>query len=57
MNICGERWISTFKESGVTAEEYIRFLGAQQTSLAEYIGWNHELKFEGDWIYPRVSEK
>jgi hypothetical protein len=57
LNIYGKRWISTFKESGVTEEEYIRFLGAQLTSLTEYIGWDYEIKFEGDWIYLTVSEK
>ena len=57
MNIYGKRWIETFKESGVTNAEYIRFLGAQLTSLAEYIGWEHEVKFEEDWIYLTVSEK
>ena len=45
MNIYGKKGISTFKENGVTEEEYCRFLGTQLTSLAEYIGWNHELKF------------
>ncbi len=57
MNVYGKRWMGTFKESGVTDEEYIRFLGAQLTSLAEYIGWNHDIKFEGDWIYLKVSEE
>lgn len=57
MNIYGKSWIGTFKESGVTDQEYIRFLGAQLTSLAECIGWDHKIRFEGDWIYLVVSEK
>jgi hypothetical protein len=57
MNIFGKRWMKVFSESGVTDDEYIRFLGAHNASLAEYIGFDYEQKFEGDWIYFTVSEK
>ena len=51
MNIFGERYINTYAESSVTKEEYIRYLGALLSSMAEYMGFKHKLKIEDDWIY------
>ena len=57
MNIFGERYIATYAESGVTKEEYIRYLGALLSSMAEYMGFEHKLKIEGDGIYLSVAKK
>jgi hypothetical protein len=57
MTIFGIQEIDTFKESGVTLDEYVRFLGAQCSSLAEYIGWDCKLRFEKDWLYLTVVHR
>lgn len=56
VTIFGKSWMSTFEESGVTDDEYIRFIGAMFSSMAEYLGFNYNQKFEQDWIYFTVSE-
>lgn len=57
MNIFGERYIDTYAESGVTKEEYIRFLGALLSSMAEYMGFQYKQKIEEDWIYLNIAKK
>lgn len=57
MNIFGERYIETYTESGVTKEEYIRFLGALMSSMADHMGFEHSLKIEDDWIYLSIVKK
>ena len=57
MNIFGERYIDTYAESGVTKEEYIRFLGALLSSMAQFMGFEHEQKIESDWIYLSIVKK
>ena len=56
MTIFGKSWMSTFTESGVTDEEYVRFLGAQISDLAETIGCEYKQRLDGDWIYLTVTE-
>jgi hypothetical protein len=56
MNIFGERYIETYAESGVTKEEYIRYLRALLSSMAEYMGFEHKLKIESDWIYLSIKK-
>jgi hypothetical protein len=57
MNIFGEIYIDTYAESGVTRNEYIRFLGAMLSSMAEYMGFKCEKKVEADWIYISLAKK
>jgi hypothetical protein len=57
MNIFGERYIDTYAESGVTKEEYVRFLGAVLSSMAEYMGFEYKQKIEEDWIYLTIAKK
>jgi hypothetical protein len=57
MNIFGERYIDTYAESGVTREEYIRFIGALLSSMAEYMGFEYKKKIEDDWIYLTIAKK
>ena len=57
MNIFGERYIDTYAESGVTKEEYLRFLGALLSSMAGHMGFEHKLKIEDDWIYLSVEKR
>jgi hypothetical protein len=57
MNIFGERYIDTYAESGVTRDEYIRFLGAMLSSMAEYMGFEYEKNIEEEWIYISLIKK
>jgi hypothetical protein len=57
MNIFGERYIDTYAESGVTRDEYIRFLGAMLSSMAEYMGFEYKKNIEADWIYISLTKK
>jgi hypothetical protein len=57
MTIFARRCAKTFATSGVTEEEYVRFICACVASTAEYLGWHYEQKLEGDWLYFKVSEK
>jgi hypothetical protein len=57
MNIFGERYIDTYAESGVTKEEYVRFLGAALSSMAEYMDFEYKQKIEEDWIYLTITKK
>jgi len=57
MNIFGERYIETYSESGVTREEYIRYMGALLSSMAKFMGLEHEQKIEDDWIYLSIVTK
>jgi hypothetical protein len=57
MNIFGEIYIDTYAESGVTREEYIRFLVAMLSSMAEYMGFEYEINIEADWIYISLAKK
>ena len=51
MNIFGEKYIETYAESGVTRQEYIRFLGTMLSGMAEFMGFQYKQKIEDDWIY------
>lgn len=44
MNIFGERYIASYAESGVTKEEYIRYLGAMLSSMAEFMDFEYKQK-------------
>jgi len=57
MTIFARRCAKTFAVSGVTEEEYVRFICACISSMAEYMGWHCEQKLEGDWLYFTVSKK
>ncbi len=57
MNIFGERYIETYAESGVTREEYVRFLGAALSSMAEFMGFEYKQKLEEDWIYLTIAKE
>jgi hypothetical protein len=57
MTIFARRCAETFAGSGVTEEEYVRFICASISSMAEYLGWDYKQKIEGDWLYITVSEK
>jgi hypothetical protein len=57
MTIFARRCAETFVESGVTEEEYIRFISTSISSMAEYLGWKCKQKLDGDWLYFTVSEK
>jgi hypothetical protein len=57
MTIFARRCAETFAVSGVTEEEYIRFISTSISSMAEYLGWKCTQKLEGDWLYITVSEK
>lgn len=57
MNIFGARYIDTYAESGVTKEEYSRFLGAMLSGMAAYMDFAYEQKIEQDWIYFTVAKK
>jgi hypothetical protein len=56
MTIFARRCAETFAVSGVTEDEYIRFIRASISSMAEYLDWTCEQKLEGDWLYFTVSE-
>jgi hypothetical protein len=57
MTIFARRCAETFVVSGVTAEEYIRFISTSISATAEYLGWKVKQKLEGDWLYVTVSEE
>ncbi|HUU52673.1 MAG TPA: hypothetical protein VMW92_06565 [Candidatus Heimdallarchaeota archaeon] len=57
MTIFARRCAETFSVSGVTEEEYIRFISTSISSMAEYLGWKCRQKLEGEWLYITVSEK
>jgi hypothetical protein len=57
MTIYARRCAETFAVSGVTEEEYIRFITTSVSSMAEYLGWECKHKLEGEWLYITVSEK
>jgi hypothetical protein len=57
MTIFAIRCAETFAASGVTQEEYVQFICASVSSMAEYLGWECKQKLEGDWLYLTVSEK
>jgi hypothetical protein len=57
MTIFARRCAKTFAESGVTEEEYIRFISTSISSMAEYLGWECKQKLEGDWLYITVNEE
>jgi hypothetical protein len=57
MTIFARRCAETFAESGVTEEEYIRFISTSISSIAEYLGWEYKQKLEGEWLYFSVSEE
>jgi hypothetical protein len=57
MTIFARRCAETFAESGVTGEEYVRFICASVASMAEYLGWDYEQKLEGEWLYFTVRER
>ncbi len=57
MTIFARRCAETFAVSGVTEEEYIRFISTSISSTADYLGWDYKQKLEGDWLYFTVSEK
>jgi hypothetical protein len=57
MTIFARRCAETFAVSGVTEEEYIRFISTSILAMAEYLGWECKQKLEGDWLYVTVSEE
>ncbi len=57
MTIFAIRCAETFAVSGVTQEEYVRFISASVSSMAEYLGWKCKQQLEGDWLYLTVSKK
>jgi hypothetical protein len=57
MTIFARRCAETFAVSGVTEEEYIRFISASISSMAEYLGWECKQKLEGEWLLMTVTEK
>ena len=57
MTIFARRCAETFAVSGVTEEEYIRFISTSISSIAEYLGWEFQQKLEGEWLNFTVSEK
>lgn len=57
MTIFARSCAETFAESGVTEEEYVRFICASIASMAEYLGWEYEQKLEDEWLYLTVSER
>jgi hypothetical protein len=57
MTIFAKRCAETFAVSGVTEEEYVRFICTSISSMAEYSGWDYKQKLEGEWLYFTVSEK
>lgn len=56
MTIFARRCAETFAVSGVTEEEYIRFIQASLSSMAEYLGWDCKQKLEGEWLHITVTE-
>jgi hypothetical protein len=57
MTIFARRCAETFAVSGVTEEEYIRFITTSISSMAGYLGWECKQKLEGEWLHFTVSEK
>jgi hypothetical protein len=57
MTIFAIRCAETFAVSGVTQEEYVRFICSSISSMAEFLGWDYKQKLEGDWLYFTVSER
>lgn len=57
MTIFARRCAETFAVSGVTEEEYVRFICSSVSSMAEFLGWDYKQKLEGEWLYFTVSEK
>lgn len=57
MTIFARRCAKTFAVSGVTEDEYVRFICASVASMADFLGWNYEQKLEDEWLYFTVSEK
>ncbi|MGD8538386.1 MAG: hypothetical protein PVI66_06695 [Candidatus Aminicenantes bacterium] len=57
MTIFARRCAETFAVSGVTEDEYIRFICTSIASMAQYLGWDYKQKLEGEWLYFTVSEK
>ncbi len=57
MTIFARRCAETFAVSGVTEDEYIRFICTSISSMAQYLGWDYKQKLEGEWLYFTVSEK
>jgi hypothetical protein len=57
MTIFARRCAKTFDASGVTEEEYVRFICACISSTAEYLGWHYEQKLEEDWLYFTISKR
>lgn len=56
MNIFGEKYIETYTESGVTKDEYLRFLSAMLAGMADYMGFQYKQKNEEDWIYFTITK-
>jgi hypothetical protein len=57
MTIFARRCAETFAVSGVTEEEYVRFIQTSIASMAEFLGWICTQKLEGEWLYLTVREK
>jgi hypothetical protein len=57
MTIFARRCAETFAVSGVTEEEYVRFIRTSISSMAEYLGWDCEQKLEEEWLYITVTDK
>lgn len=57
MTIFARRCAETFSVSGVTEDEYVRFICATVASMAEYLGWDYQQRLEGEWLYFTVKEK
>ena len=57
MTIFAHRCAETFAVSGVTEEEYVRFIQTSISSMAEFLGWECTQKLEDEWLYLTVSEK
>jgi hypothetical protein len=56
MTIFARRCAETFAVSGVTEDEYIRFISTSVSSMAEYLGWKCKQKLDGEWLYITVSD-
>ncbi len=57
MTIFARRCAETFAVSGVTEEEYVRFICSSISSMAEFLGWDYKQKIDGEWLYFTVSER
>ena len=57
MTIFARRCAETFAVSGVTEDEYVRFICSSISSMAEFLGWDYKQKLDGEWLYFTVSEK